>query len=556
MKRVEISPSYRYEIFVSYSDLFPEENVPDVMNILRHYSRKSIINIIIAINNNNSNFENCAWFFSNRNQYIEVIERYKRFKQQTLFKDANFIFTSSISCLELLRYSFSTEPVNDYYDEDLFEWELFKALLIINQQTICRFNNIKDAKTYQLLYLNNLCYIDIIKDLDTLAIQQHVYAFHLFEFLEVYNYKTRELVLDFEDHYGTTWQKYLLTLMSAHALSEIYSGKLDKDLHFDVDKTMTKSVLEKISLKQNKVIKYASETKNDRDGNSDYRFFKEKPIIDIGNYYVIYSSAMLLSKIYNGLFFDLKMLCNKNPKLTSLPIRNIIQEHFFQNTLSRKLLVDSIKNNETLFTENMMKKNRIIKVKNELGPPDFIIKGKRYVVLIECKDIKLNGWVKEQKDYQIIIEELEGKILGTKQSNHKGIGQLVGFIKNIRNGCFTWLNLAPGIKIYPVLLLSDPAIIQDGFYGIALDKFKESLHNYDVSNLANNRELIVMSPITLLKYSNLFKEKGLPYYFELYYKFLKDSNSYEISFDKYMSWKKFNKKDYFMHIIKELRSYN
>ena len=79
---------------------------------------------------------------------------------------------------------------------------------------------------------------------------------------------------------------------------------------------MDACVLDKIAmpLMSSKILKYASESKDDRTGNSDYRFFRELPIIETDDFYVLYSSSMILAKIYNSLFFDLPKF---NKQITS-----------------------------------------------------------------------------------------------------------------------------------------------------------------------------------------------------------------------------------------------
>ena len=74
---------------------------------------------------------------------------------------------------------------------------------------------------------------------------------------------------------------------------------------------MEKSVYDHLILDTSKEMKYASSSKEDREGNSDYRYFREFPIIDDGNSYILYSSQLFLGKVYNSLYFDLPKINNK-----------------------------------------------------------------------------------------------------------------------------------------------------------------------------------------------------------------------------------------------------
>lgn len=550
---------YKIHIFVSFSDIFPEETVPDINEILSHYSRKSIISAALEINNKYEvEFEKCGSFFcyDNKYQFNDIMSRYRANCAKSYYPNSTYYFASFVTGLELLRRSYSL-PIKeaDDYDIENFEWQLFRAILIINQQTICRLNAIENIKKYLLVYLNNLCYVDIGKNLKTFTMQQYVYSYMFFKFLLEFNDETRGLLNTFELYYEASWKQYILTLMSAHALSIGNNGRLKKDLEIDKDHLITSSVLDKICMSQLDIYKYGAEDKDDREGNSDYRHFREFPIIDDGTAYVLYSSSMILGKIYNALFFDLRKINKLNPekKKRINDICQLIQIDFIQDYLFTGLVAKIIPPKYIIHTERAMER-RYKKRDGELGPPDLLVQTHKYVILFECKDIRLNGWVKEQKDYSLIINELEKKILGAEKENHKGIGQLTGHLKNIRDGKFCWAKISPGKKVYPVLIISDPNIIQEGFYGIANEKYNESLKNKNVRNIAANKPLIVMSPITLLKYDDYFKRFGFAYFFEDYYLYLRKTRQYEMSFEHFMDGRKsFRKQKLIMEILSEIR---
>lgn len=551
---------YKFHIYVSFSDLFPEEETPDVNEILSHYSRESIISIALAINNyhQDCDFENCKNFFShsNQKQYNEIMCRYNQYRKHSLCPNASYRYASFVTGLELLRHMFSLPLKNtdDYRSED-FEYKIFRAILIINQNTICHYKPIDGINKYQLMYLNNLCYVDIGKDLNTLAIQQFVYSYNLFKFLSTHDDKTKALLASFEHYYEVTWKNYILTLMSVYSLSLKHNGRLSKNLDIDDENQINPSVLEKLTIPINAYFKYASDNKDDRSGNSDYRYFRDAPLLFDGSFYILYSSPMLLGKLYNSLFFNLQII-NKFTKPQKLRINNIaqlFQVDFMQNYFLVRIMRKIILKKQHILCEKTME-NYYVKHDNELGAPDLIIQSSKYIILFECKDIRLNAWVKEQKDYSLIIEDWERKILGSQASDHKGIGQLTGHLKNIRENKFPWAKVSPGKRVYPVLFISDPSIIQEGLYGIINEKYNESIRNKNVRNISANRQLIVMSPITLIKYESKFRKKGLVYYFEKYYSYLKDTNEYELSFEHFMGWKSYKITDRIIDILHEIKS--
>ena len=61
-----LSPfTYRIQLYVTFKDLFPEEQELDLKELLSHYSRKSLINVALALDTyyGEGEFENCVNFF-------------------------------------------------------------------------------------------------------------------------------------------------------------------------------------------------------------------------------------------------------------------------------------------------------------------------------------------------------------------------------------------------------------------------------------------------------------------------------------------------------------
>ena len=551
--------NYRIHLYVTFKDLFPEEPEINVKDILSHYSRKSLINVALALDTyyGEGEFEKCIHFFSERNkgQYQEIMRRFHIFKSQSIYPNTDFFFCSFISGLELLRYTYSMpEKISDDESYSKFEWNLFRAILQINQQTICKFHAVEGIKKYELIYLNNLCYVDLGKDLKELAIQQYVYAYHFFKYLENSNIQNKNLLNAFEIHYGTSWKRYVLTLISARTISIKHAGRLEKTLECDIDNLMEKSVFDHLKLDTSKEMKYASSSKEDREGNSDYRYFRQSPIIDDGDSYILYSSPLFLGKVYNSLYFDLpkinKEILEKQNRVSS--IKDLITTDFVQNTLLYGYIKESIHSGYEMYTEARMEA-LYVKKENELGAPDLVLISHRHAILFECKDIRLNGWVKEQKDYNLIMQELKEKIIGFGSDDHKGVGQLTGHLNNIRNNNFHWAPIGSGKKVYPVLVLSDPNVNQEGLNGIIWNSYLKSLENKTIRRLAANRPLIVMTPMTLIKHAKRFRQKGFAYYFEKYNRYMAKNRQYELSFEHFMNSYRFDRKDLITKIIKELR---
>ena len=63
---------YRIHLYVTFKDLFPEEPEINVKDILSHYSRKSLINVALALDTyyGEGEFEKCIHFFSERKRRV------------------------------------------------------------------------------------------------------------------------------------------------------------------------------------------------------------------------------------------------------------------------------------------------------------------------------------------------------------------------------------------------------------------------------------------------------------------------------------------------------
>lgn len=221
--------------------------------------------------------------------------------------------------------------------------------------------------------------------------------------------------------------------------------------------------------------------------------------------------------------------------------------------------------------EDSLKK--IHKIKDgELGYPDYMLKSKSGIVLFECKDIRLNAWIKEKRDYELLERELKNKLvcktykLDYDNCTHVpispkriGCGQIAGHVANVRNSVFPWdTALDPKSTIYPVLVIADNRLLADGLSNLLQRWFCECLSNEGL-DAEQEKPLIIMSPITLLKYSSLFEKDGFERYFEEYYASISriaydhlDVFNKLISFDDYMSQYPFKLQELGDEMIKEM----
>ena len=138
-----------------------------------------------------------------------------------------------------------------------------------------------------------------------------------------------------------------------------------------------------------------------------------------------------------------------------------------------------------------------------------------------------------------------------------GCGQIAGHIGDIRTKNFSWdTSVDEDVTIYPVLVIGDNRLLATGLTNVLQEWFQECLADEKLDS-KKEKPLIVLSPISLLKYSSLFESNGFEKYFEDYYlsqqhcDSLSEVNSL-ISFDEYMSQYKFDLEDVMVEVLREL----
>lgn len=566
-------------VVLQYSDLFPNGKIPDIRAILSNFSRDMIIKLAITLNNlyGNASIDKIDMFFSKENvtKKEELKTRLRKFLGKNK-QNVNYAFCTYQTSLELLRYAYSM-PAQErtQYDADETEYILFKVMLAINKQ-IVDYKIKKEKKNIpNLLYINNASNKDILKyDFNDQFLMQFHFSIRFFEFITSkpeYDVLYQAFLAKYNIQ---NWQQYIRTILGLVIITKGESGFLDKDLKNDVDNLMSKNVLNAISINFGDTFNYTSETPLDRDGNSDYRIFRDKPLIKMSKGdYAVHNVGFLLDRTYNSLYFDFMTLA-KEMKISGFASH--FTSEFIEKTVFDALMLESSNNQKYEILSEVECNEIYTSKKNELGAPDFYLRNNddQSALLFECKDIRINGWIKDKRDFDMLEDELRNKILlkTWKYSQDKkmhlpeekqqpiGIGQLVGHMKSIREGNFRWDALKNDIVVYPILVIADERIITEGFSTMTNQWYRNLLKKNKISG-GNNKPLIVISLLTLLKYGKLFKKNGFEYYFEKYYKSIAtpvydeiDAVNTNITFDEFMSKHPFNLRTGLPELMKRLLS--
>jgi hypothetical protein len=249
---------------------------------------------------------------------------------------------------------------------------------------------------------------------------------------------------------------------------------------------------------------------------NDYLKLRSNPIQKLakGQYRIIFD-LFLVKKIYNGLFFKLSEIDQKNKKENKLAGTKLLFEKDFpgtyRNEFSEGVLVydvlNEIYNDKPVvkFTGNEFKD---IGLERE---PDYYIRRDNKIILFESKDFFIRGDIKLSYNFKKIEAELKNNRL------EKAVKQLD---KNIRRVMEKELVLddkysANDVKIYPVILVHDSLYSASALNywvhywlkdAIEIMKDEQAFAGFDFERVA---PVTIMEIDTLILYINLFKDGKL-----------------------------------------------
>ena len=516
------------------------------------------------------------------NKRFELIRRVSSAVEKDAKRGYEDVVAFDIAPLEILRIVFSMNPnsMREEPDADInkVHWALVKSITQINEDLMLYTINKKDdLQVAKLIMVNSASYNDILKDDKDAYLYQVTQSFLFFKLLE--NTPKYQVLLNaFYDYFEIkSWKEYVRTVFSLALMSYKEDTEvLRKTIETDPPGMLSLSVLDRLSIDvNNEVFPYSSKDEFDRNGNSDFRQLKSRPLLRLsdGNY-VIHNTRLLIDRLFSSLYFDFQLidekLEGKHPDVSGL-----FTEMFAEKTMFAGFLNDCLQTEVyDSFEEKQLKK--IYKIKDgEPGYPDFYLRNKsaNTAILFECKDIRLNAWIKGKRDYSVLEQELRNKIVEktyklddkekcriSVEPKRIGVGQIAAHAVNMRKGLFPWDKELPvDCTIYPVLVIADNRLIFDGLPYLAQQWYEERL-KVEGGEPDSSRPLIMMSPLTLLKYKSLFLEKGFEYYFEEYYSSLKiertggivDLINSMISFDDFMNQYSYSLEDLRVEIMDTL----
>lgn len=474
--------------------------------------------------------KNNTFFSSHSEKHLEDLNN--RFEQLTKKSGQKiFCYCTTKTSLELMRIIFSI-PINEYKnDGDIedFEYDLFRVILQINEN-LMSFNSTNEQNLATFSFLNFFIMNDISgQDARGVFIRQVQYYSILSEFIETYPACGKAKETFYKSAGITKMSDYAKTWLALFTLEFEYQKKqgkgcpiLDLNRLQDVDDTLNIAVLDFLSINLNEHILYNNTKIKTRDNNVDYRVFRSCPLIKIDdNKYIIYCFPILVERLYNSLFFDLKD--------SFKDAFNFYNKDFVEKVLFQPQVLQCL--NEKITSKIYPSREMILcgdKIKEEDNQPDFYLRENDNLILFECKAIRINGELKDKSDIDELLSILKNKLYCSKENIDKsrgkkkkaeqvGVTQLVQQMKMIDADTFKWDNNIPDeVAYYPVIVLEDPRFVVPGLSYI-INSWYQSLIEQELPEQMCH-PIVVMSIDMLMLYSHIFKAEGFHNVFDKYFK--------------------------------------
>lgn len=566
VKRVKEMPTNAIAQILEYDALFGRLGRPKTADILKIVPREMVIRIAGVLTDlyGNAGADKLNMFFSsdsyrNRELVGRLLSRFER----NMVPKRDYFWTTSETPKQLLRHAFAI-PVDEVKAKELSEEDaellIFKAILLLNQEnTYFRIRKEKmnlSNMLFLLSVINMNMHGDEVQSRKDRSIMQLYFSVQFFQMLETLE-EYKPLLDAFKIKHGVNdWNEYIRSIFGVLVLNNFKPARVPADLHNDEGHLVTKDVLETIAMPWDDFVKYKSDGPEDREGNTDYKEFRNRPLIKVENGdYVFNSWEFVVDRLFNSLYFEFKEL-NVSKRLLG-KVNGLFTDKFAEKRLFDQLVeMSASKKRYDLISEDQMSINypKEARKDRELGPPDYLIQNDKACIIFECKDVRIGGDEIESHDFDVIIDIFSNKLYQKKwrykdgvkeffaddKDKRIGITQLTDHLANVRAGSFKYANVERDKRVYLVLILSDYKNLHTGFNHIAYGWCRESLDSLTPKS-ANNRPLIVMSFITLIKYHDLFMKYGFETYFEDYYRVMfatprdmEEAMTVNMSFDDFM----------------------
>lgn len=409
-------------------------------------------------------------------------------------------YASMIFAEQVLVHSNDLERLHDLSSEQ--ELNLFKAYLLCNQKWIDAQPGLNGRK---IDGPNSLCEIFLPSNLQFLEFEERkdfkhqcVKAIHFFRFCEA----DEQFKVYLEYYLNTvnveSWQLLLYRQLEMYLVRFKENDRPSSISIIPAEHEEVRDFLDVLCINE-KTIK----------PTKDFLQFREFPVyrLEEGSY-VFLNLNFLVDKIYQGIQFQFaKILSESDLTFNEKPIKKardflgIFGAAFAEVGLFYQIM-------ESAFSRYKYKRFTGETLKPHFpngGEPDYYIRDKGKVYIIEFKNVTFNGEIKHSNDFDKVKNELFHKMVADSKGNSEGITQLREVIEKFRNGDFDSLDRTDFENniIYPIIVYNDNSFGCLGVNSLLREEFNNQLE----SNKVKGRDKI--KPLTLIALDDLIQYEGI-----------------------------------------------
>lgn len=337
--------------------------------VLLQYSRDRVTRLAVVLNReyvNEPAMRLCAMLNSADRRFFELHKRIENFYKKGAYPNINYVVGFETTSLELLRRAYSIskskfDASNCPEDVDKLQYATVRLITQINEKLMeYHIKKQKEGNVAILTYTNSASNYDILHyDSQNEYLYQLTQAVTFFKLLESKPKYAGLLALFYEKYGISNWREYVRTLVSVFCISLKMEGTIPGNLSIDADSLMSKSVLDRLSIDSCiDIIQYASKDEFDKEGNSDYRIFRDKPLFKLADGdYVVHCRPLLTDRLYSSLYFDFTKIAGEiEGKHPDIP--NLFTSDFMEKTMFGGLMESCLSDRYEAFDEDSLKKIR------------------------------------------------------------------------------------------------------------------------------------------------------------------------------------------------------
>lgn len=239
---------------------------------------------------------------------------------------------------------------------------------------------------------------------------------------------------------------------------------------------------------------------------TDFLHARSNPLFKIDNdTYLAIDEVLLINKMYNSIFFELLSIVRQKGIMSNSSFFQLYTSEFIEHYLSYEVL-------DTIFSQRQIYKITGAQIKESFKvdtEPDYYARDGNKVYLFEIKGSILTGAAKQSFKFEEIEKELTNKYYKEDGRSKKAILQLVERIKILFEGGAKYDEnyKKNSIRVYPILLVSEAALMCPGINYILNKWFKREVKNDDLLCRNQHRiyDLVILDIDTLILHTDQFK---------------------------------------------------